>query len=472
MLLDDLLIGLDGVTYNSNYEPGEERVQFFVDDHGRTIYIFIRDTKDKNNFTRPDFSNDPVWPIFEEDLQSIPSTLDASLFGSIDVFGKQQLTYNGWPLYYFGQDTARGENVGVSVPQPGIWPVAVKGLQPAPEINIKLADNATLGKVLTDQEGNTLYFFTRDAMPDTSLCSGGCLNTWPVFYAETPVAGEGLSGSDFGTITNSAGQQQTTYKGWPLYYYVGDENPGDTNGEARGNVWFVAKPDYSIMLLDDLLIGLDGITYNSNYEPGEERVQFFVDDHGRTLYIFTRDTTDTNTFTNPDFSNNEIWPIFEEALQGIPSVLSDTLFGSIDVFGRQQLTYKGWPLYYFGQDTLRGENKGVSVPSPGVWPVAIQNLEPAQTTAVNEVFSGKLELTLSPVPANDYLRVDIDSKISAPMQVGIYDLTGRKLQGKRYELIPGKNDIELNVSYLSSGLYILVLNINNQAAAYQKFVKE
>ena len=38
-----------------------------------------------------------------------PSTLDSSAFATIDVAGKMQLTYKGWPLYKYGQDAARGE---------------------------------------------------------------------------------------------------------------------------------------------------------------------------------------------------------------------------------------------------------------------------------------------------------------------------------------------------------------------------
>ena len=44
-------------------------------------------------------------------------------------------------------------------------------------------------------------------------------------------------------------------------------------------------------------------------------------------------------------------------------------FLQIDVHGRTQITYKGWPVYYFGQDAARGDNKGVSVGGPGKWPV-------------------------------------------------------------------------------------------------------
>jgi hypothetical protein len=47
-------------------------------------------------------------------------------------------------------------------------------------------------------------------------------------------------------------------------------------------------------------------------------------------------------------------------------VIDKTLFSTIDVFGKKQLTYKGWPIYYFGLDgAKRGATKGVSVPKTG-----------------------------------------------------------------------------------------------------------
>ena len=74
--------------------------------------------------TVPDFSNDAVWPIYEVDnLESTPSILSAGDFSIIDIHNKKQLAYKGWPLYYFGGDANRGENKGVSVPQPGVWPI-------------------------------------------------------------------------------------------------------------------------------------------------------------------------------------------------------------------------------------------------------------------------------------------------------------------------------------------------------------
>lgn len=248
---------------------------------------------------------------------------------------------------------------------------------PAATAMVSLRTDNILGSILTDQDGKTLYYFTRDAGL-TSTCSGGCVNNWPVYHIETLAVGSGLETGDFGTITRDDGAKQTTYKGWPLYHYAQDAAAGDTKGEAVGGVWFVAKPDYSLMLVNHQLLGHDNIMYNSKYEPGEEEVQYFVDPEGRTLYAFINDRFDINNFTAEDFSNDGAWPIYEAEIAQFPSILDADLFNTIDVHGRMQMTYKGWPLYYFGQDNMeRGSNKGVSFPRPGVWPIVFADIEEA-----------------------------------------------------------------------------------------------
>ena len=226
--------------------------------------------------------------------------------------------------------------------------------------DVLLKNDTNLGQILTDSLGNTLYYFTRDAGDNFSACSGGCVTAWPIFHAENSTFSDELDSGDFGSFMRDDSIMQSTYKGWPLYYYVSDTITGESNGEGRGNVWFVAKPDYSIMLMNDSLVGADGITYDLNYEPGSEVVQFFTDERGRAIYGFIVDRYDINNFTREDFSNDPVWPIYgADSLSAIPSNLDTEFFNIIDVHGRPQFTYKGWPLYYWRDDSERGDTKGV-----------------------------------------------------------------------------------------------------------------
>lgn len=241
---------------------------------------------------------------------------------------------------------------------------------------VKLTSNANFGNILTDSNGRSLYFFFNDA-GSGSNCTGGCAQIWPIFYAAPADFGSGLSSSDFAVITRTDGTKQTTYKGWPLYYYADDSKAGDVNGDKVNNLWAVAKPDYSVMVAMGQLVGLDGVNYDDKSVAGTGVSQYLTDPYGRTLYLFSKDSANTNKFTKSDLSNDPIWPIDQTASVGsIPSILDKTKFGVISVFGKSQLTFGRRPLYYFGQDnSVRGATKGVSFPTPGaaIWKVLNNN---------------------------------------------------------------------------------------------------
>ncbi len=251
---------------------------------------------------------------------------------------------------------------------------------------IKLSVSPTLGSYLTDKDGNTLYFFSMDAN-GTNNCTGGCTTAWPVFNVTGLTALSvvpGLNVADFATIMTPNGNQ-VTYKGWPLYYYAPGgvrEKAATTSGEGVNGVWFVAKPDYTVMLAKAQLVGADGKNYvvsaTNVYSEGVGLTTYFTDIAGRTLYAFAKDSANINKYTKADLSNNGTWPIYETDKIVVPSILDKTLFGSITIYGKKQLTYVGWPMYYYGPDAdalgmFRGNNKGVSVPKPNTWPVFYQN---------------------------------------------------------------------------------------------------
>lgn len=256
---------------------------------------------------------------------------------------------------------------------------------------ILLTENSTYGKILTDLEGNTLYFFSEDPTGETT-CYDSCSSTWPTYYNSSIGANtvpDGLDASDFGTIDRTDGGKQTTYKGWPLYYFSGDNAAGETNGENVGSVWFVAKPDYSIMIAKGPLLGKNGNYYETtNYESYTVAASavaefYFTDADGNTLYAYQPDTSDTNTYSATDSAS--IWPVYAPDSTAIlvPTGVSASDFGSVSVTPAysgetvNQLTYKGWPMYYYSVDGPRGDVLGISVPSApetqtgnvAIWPV-------------------------------------------------------------------------------------------------------
>ncbi len=101
-----------------------------------------------------------------------------------------------------------------------------------------------IGRHLVDSKGMTLYCSRNDSQ-GISTCTGECAAMWPGFYTENITVPSGLKASHFGTITRDDGKKQNTYKGMPLYYFTGDRQPGDTNGNGVHNIWFPATPSVS-----------------------------------------------------------------------------------------------------------------------------------------------------------------------------------------------------------------------------------
>lgn len=116
------------------------------------------------------------------------------------------------------------------------------------EATIDVADNASLGSILTDADGNTVYLFEKDES-DESYCSGKCASVWPPVTTDGEASvGDGADASLISTITREDGTKQVAYAGHPLYRYAGDESPGDTNGnelEQFGAEWYALTPDGS-----------------------------------------------------------------------------------------------------------------------------------------------------------------------------------------------------------------------------------
>jgi predicted lipoprotein with Yx(FWY)xxD motif len=102
-----------------------------------------------------------------------------------------------------------------------------------------------LGTFLVDRKGRTLYRFGKDKT-SRSTCSGACAQNWPpALTTGKPTATGGVHASRLGTTRRSNGSRQVTYAGHPLYTFLGDSAPGQTNGQglnAFGATWHVVAP--------------------------------------------------------------------------------------------------------------------------------------------------------------------------------------------------------------------------------------
>ncbi len=122
---------------------------------------------------------------------------------------------------------------------PEVTPVIPNtGASAAPEIMVSQV--TSLGGILTDGSGRTLYAFANDT-PGVSNCTGACATNWPPFTVAAGTAvtlGNGATAT-VGTIQRPDGSTQVTVNNMPVYYWSSDTKPGDTSGQGKGGVWFV-----------------------------------------------------------------------------------------------------------------------------------------------------------------------------------------------------------------------------------------
>jgi predicted lipoprotein with Yx(FWY)xxD motif len=220
---------------------------FLVDDKGMSLYLFLKDTPNTSNCYDQCATNWP--PLLTTGSPAAGEGADASKLGTTQrTDGTLQVTYNGWPLYYYFKDAKAGDLTGQEVGD--VWYV----ISPAGEkveaastgsgagTEVKIAQSDALGSFLVDDKGMTLYLFLKDT-PNTSNCYDQCATNWPpLLTTGSPAAGEGADASKLGTTQRTDGTLQVTYNGWPLYYYFEDAKAGDTTGQAVGDVWYVISP--------------------------------------------------------------------------------------------------------------------------------------------------------------------------------------------------------------------------------------
>jgi predicted lipoprotein with Yx(FWY)xxD motif len=222
-----------------------------VNAKGRTIYRFDGDSNDPPTTTCVEDCLRTWQPVLAPNGVEVDAGLEEDLVGTVErPDGDQQLTLNGWPLYYFHQDLGLGQTAGHGTG--GAWfaisPTGGRarknGDEPAPAskpqvLRVTEVDGLSPA-VVVNAKGRTIYRFERDDNnPPRTTCAGECLRTWqPVLAPNGVQAGDGIDEDLVGVIKRPDGSRQVTLKGWPLYYFHKDLSLGQIAGHGVKNQWF------------------------------------------------------------------------------------------------------------------------------------------------------------------------------------------------------------------------------------------
>jgi predicted lipoprotein with Yx(FWY)xxD motif len=318
---------------------------------GFALYTFVNDTTGVSNCSDNCLVNWPPLLANADDQASAPYSIIERSMGTAP--NALQWAYHGKPLYFFKNDTVAGQTTGKAIPN---WLLA----RPMPT---QIVANATLGSHLAaagsvklampvngaeqtstaERTGFTLYTFDNDTA-DVSNCSGTCLTNWPALIAHAGA----VATAPYSLVQRASGELQWALNGMPLYFFAGDTQAGQTNGEAVGNNWFVARtPSVAVNNhpTKNRLLVAHGNILNATGTSDNSRLDF-------TLYTFDDDTPGVTT-------------CFGACLAAWPALYAPAdaqAFGDFSVITRdastKQWAYKGLPLYFFVGDTAPGDVTG------------------------------------------------------------------------------------------------------------------
>ena len=104
-----------------------------------------------------------------------------------------------------------------------------------PSVQIR---DTSIGPVLADERGFTLYTYERDPV-GLSTCYGECAKLWPPFRPPSKSVDET---GNFTIQVRQDGTLQWAYKHKPLYSWSGERKVGDVLGDGKSRDWVPARP--------------------------------------------------------------------------------------------------------------------------------------------------------------------------------------------------------------------------------------
>jgi predicted lipoprotein with Yx(FWY)xxD motif len=101
---------------------------------------------------------------------------------------------------------------------------------------VKIASVSSIGaSVLVDSHGLTLYHLSGEQNGKWICTSNACVKAWHPLAASTSSV-PNRSVASLATVKRPDGTRQVTFKGMPLYTFIGDTKPGQAKGQGIKDV--------------------------------------------------------------------------------------------------------------------------------------------------------------------------------------------------------------------------------------------
>lgn len=325
----------------------------FTDARGMTLYSFDRDEGTPGASSCVEDCA-VVWPPLAAPADAKPAG-DWSVIQRADQ--TLQWAWRGRPLYFYKLDSFAGATFGDGAD--GQWHVAFQSIATPREIRL---GSSTLGRVLTDMRGLTLY-------TSKSACDSNCQKTWQPVSAPALANGFG----DWTVVVLPSGLRQWAWKGKALYRRPStDIKPGEISGHGVEG-WAAAVlepaapvPPWATFQASDageLIADKDGHTVYAHDAGGT----------GRRRLGFLPPSCDALDCLDPQ------WKPFIAAADAKP-VGSWTIVTLPD--GRRQWAYKGRKLFINSLDQKPGDFKGIRFGGDRTWSAIMRSGEPMQGVSV------------------------------------------------------------------------------------------
>jgi predicted lipoprotein with Yx(FWY)xxD motif/plastocyanin len=214
-----------------------------------------------------------------------------------------------------------------------------------PSATIMTKKDKSLGTILADSKGMTVYLFTNDTKENESTCTDKCATFWPPVTATGAVTlASGVDGA-LTTFKRADGTMQVAYNGIPLYYFAKDKDSGDAYGQYVAGSWFVVKPGAKFG-------EAKAIAPIATTKKDAKLGTILADAKGMTLYMFTKDVKENESTCVDKCATT--WPPLTVKSDKDVLIGGQGVTGKLATFkradGTLQVSYNGMPLYYFAKD--------------------------------------------------------------------------------------------------------------------------